>query len=363
MNLRKFTALAVIAVFTVVIIVSVLLRVAFTSVSQMIVGGINAASSMISVTDEGVSIADYIKIDSNGVRIGSSSAPIVDISDSGVKVDPDMGGSFDAIDVTESGFEQYRYTFDAKVNRALDIDVLNCDVVIASSDNDAIIVDVLESDDFRYSFATSSNTLTVRDNQSDAEQQELNILGFKLSLGAKERKNTYTGLGMVVYLPEGFDGEINVGTSNGAVKLGNLKLGEKLSVVTSNANVSLSNIDAYEISAVSSNGRMSLEKLSATEISAITSDSRIELSEITAKRVEAVTCNASIDFSRLFGEKFSFETSNGDIDGSILGSESLFSIETVTDRSAYPKSVENPRAQYRLSAKTSGGDISVSFID
>lgn len=363
MNLKKFTTLAVIAVFAVVIIVCFALRAAFGAVSELIVGGVNAAGNIISVTDEGVSIADYIKIDTNGVRIGTSSAPIVDVSGTGVKVDPEMGGSFDAIDVSESGFEQYRYTFDAKLNRALDIDVSNCDVVVATGDGDSIIVDVLESEDFKYTFSTSSNTLTIRDSQPGAEQQEISIFGFKLSLGAKERKNLYTGLGMVVYLPEGFDGEIIISTSEGGVKLGNLKLGEKLSVTTTNANVSLTNIEAYEIDAVSTNGRMELENLSATEISASTSNGRIELSESTAKRLEAVTSNASIDFSRLFGEKFTFKTSNGDIDGSILGSESLFSIETVTDRTAYPKSVENPRAQYRLSATTSGGDINVRFVD
>ena len=359
MDLKKFTRMAVIAIFVVVIVISFGMRFAFKKISGIITGGVEQVSSMINVTGDGISFADYIKIDSNGIHIGDS---VAEISGSG-EVDSEMGGSFDQIDVTESGFSQFRYTFDSKINRALDIMVSNCDVVIAAGESDSIVVDVLESEDFKYSFATSSNTLTVRDPQSEGDEKTLSIFGYKVSLGSTSRKNTYTGLGMVVYLPAGFDGDINVSTNNGAVKLGNLKLTEKLSVSTSNANVSVSNIEAYEISVSTVSGRINLSDLSATEIKISDSNGRLNLENLTAKRLEAITSNGSIDFSRLFGEKFTFETSNGDIDGSILGVESLFSISTETDRTAYPKSVENPRAQYRLNARTVGGDINIRFVD
>lgn len=359
MNLKKFTRFAVVTIFIVVIVISFGMRFTFKKIASMISGGVDQLGEIISVTADGVNIADYIKIDENGVQIGGSN---VSVSGTG-EVNGEMGGSFDQIDVTESGFSQFRYEFDASINRALDIDVTNCGVVIATGDNSSIVVDVLECDDFKYDFSTSSNTLVIRDGKSGGAEKTLNVFGYKLSLGSETRKNRYTGLAMVVYLPEGFDGDIKLSTTNGGVKLGNLKLSEKLDVITSNANVTLSNIEAYELDASTSNGRLELSDISATEIKMNGSDGRVNLENLTAKRIEALTSNASIDFSKLFGEKFTFETTNGDIDGSILGVESLFSITTETDRTSYPKSVENPRAQYRLSAKTSGGDINVRFVD
>ncbi len=356
MDLKKFTRTAVIVVFIVAITVALGLRAVIKKVAGMITGGVQQVSELIDVTGDGINFADYIKIDSTGIYVGDSTKVL---GDSG-EVSADMGGR---IDVTEADFSQYRYCFDADINRALDISVTNCDVIIASGDNASVIVDVLESEDFKYSFSTVSNTLTIRDSQHEAEKKSINIFGYELSLGAVERTNSYTGLGMIVYLPQDFDGEILVSTTNGEVKIGNLKLTEKLSVSTSEANVSLSNIEAYELSAKTTNGRMDISDISATEVEFSSINGRLELETLTAKRLNAKTTNASIDFSRLFGEKFVFETSNGDIDGSILGSESLFSIETETDRYAYPSSVENPRAQYKLTAKTSGGDINVRFTE
>ena len=364
MNLKKFTRRAVITIFIVVIAISFGMRSIFKKVAGAITGGVSQVVDMINITDDGVNIADYIKIDSSGISVGGQNAgQTSDPAGNTGEGDSALPGSFDAIDVTESGFSEKRYTFDPAINRALDISVSGCSVAVASGDYDSIIIDVLESDDFHYDFSTSSNTLLVRDEQSQGEKKEVNIFGYKLSLGTTKHVTKYTGLAMVVYLPKDFSGDISVSTSDGELKLGNLKLDEKLSVTTSGSHITLSDIEAYEIDASTSNGRISLSRLSATEINVRTSEGRLNLEDLTVKRLSAITSNASIDFSRLFGEKFNFETSNGDIDGSILGTESLFQIETETDRTAYPKSSENPRAQYKLTAKTSGGDINIRFTE
>ncbi|MCI8387657.1 MAG: DUF4097 domain-containing protein [Clostridiales bacterium] len=369
-GLKTFTRLAVIGLIVGVVIVCVVLKSAFNAVSGMILDGIGN-NPIINITDDGVNIADMIIVDGSGVSIGGSRVDLSEIGDtissglesSGIIVSDNMSGSVGRADVTASGFTQNRYTFPADINRALDIDVDNCDVVIATSDSESIVIDVFENDELTYNFSTSDNTLMIRDTTKAGEEKYLNLLGFKISLGTEKKQNVYTGLAMIIYLPEGFNGEIELETSNGDVKLGNLKLTESLNIDTTSGNVELSNIEAYDIRVKTSDGRLTFNNLSAIEITAATSNGRAVVNETTSKRLEVTTTNAAIDFTRLFGEKFTFRTNNGDISGSILGQELLFSIITETDRSAFPKTSENDRAQYKLDAKTSGGDINVRFVE
>ena len=368
-SLKKFTRFAVTALIIGVVAVCFVLRFAFDRISGLIALGADRNDPIISVTPDGVNIADLIVVDKTGVEVGGirvdfnevGSSVSEGLEDAGIVVTDGMAGNLS--DVTEAGFTQNRYTFPADINRALDIEVANCDVVIAAGDSDSIVVDVFESDEFGYKMSTQDNTLVIRDGAEAVEEKYLNIFGYKLSLGATEKQTTYTGLGMVIYLPADFCGELKLVTSGGDVKLGNLKLDESLTVVTSGANAELTNIEAYDISVRTTGGRVILRELSATEISASTTKARITAEELTSKRLELTTSEASIDFSRVFGEKFTFTTSGGDISGSILGQEVLFSIVTETDRTAFPKTSENDRAQYRLTAKTSGGDINIRFVE
>lgn len=370
-QVKRFSFFSVVIFVTIVLVVCFSARKIVRKVAGLITGSVDYASSIVRVTPDGVNIADLIVVDDTGVQVGGTRVDFGSdgsdgsddnsgAEDSGAVVSDGMSGDLDAVDVTEAGFRQTRYTYSADQNRALDISVSSCDVVIAGTDTDSIIVDVLESDKYKYRISTSDNTLVIRDGEVEAENETLNIFGIKIPAG-KKRATTYTGLAVIVYLPTGFDGKINVNSTDGSLKLGNLTLGEELSATTTNGTVSLSDIDAYDITASTSDGRLSLANISATEIKAKTSSARITAEDVTAKRLTLTTSGASIDFSRLFGEKFDFTTDGGDITGSILGDELLYSIETETDRTAYPKSKENERAKYRLTAKTTGGDIDISF--
>ena len=363
-QVKRFSFISVVIFVAIVLIACFSVRKIVRKVAGLITGSVDYSSSIVKVTPDEVNIADLIVIDDNGVRIGSSKvelpAETVEV-DSGVAVSDGMSGDLNVLDVTEAGFTQTRYTFSSAQNSALDINVTSCDVVIAGADVDSIVVDVLESDDYKYEMSTSDSTLTIHDGEVQAEDEILNLFGLKIPVG-KKRANVYTGLAVIVYLPKDFDGKISVASTDGELKLGNLTLGEELFVSTTEKQISLSDIDAYEISASTSGGRVSLSNVSATEINASTSEARITAEDVTAKRLTLATSGASIDFSRLFGEKFDFTTDGGDITGSILGDELLYSISTETDRTAYPKSKENDRAKYRLTAKTSGGDIDISYV-
>jgi len=309
---------------------------------------------LIRVSSSGISIADSVLFDENGLTIGGVRVDFDEIGEmvsgtmdaAGTLISGEMaGGFYQTLDVTESGFAQNRYAFDAATHRSLDIDVSHCDVVIAGGDVDKIVVDVLESADYAYTFSTSDNALVI------AEPKR------------SKRSPTYTGLAMVIYLPTDFSGEIDLATTDGDVKIGALSLSDALSVATSDGDVELFDLEAGEISASATSGRMTLANLSAMEIDAATTGEKISMSELTVKRLSASTSRASIDFSRLFGEKFEFSTSGGDISGSILGAQGLFSIVTETDGAAYPPTAENSRAQYSLRAETTGGDINVRFVE
>ena len=360
-TLKSLLRTSVIVLIIGIILVCVLLRVSFDKISSMILDGINKTGELIDISADGLNIGDYIVIEDGTIKIGGKTVEF----GSGITDGSSDGSLGEALDNTD--FAQNRYTFASDVNRALDIDIHNCDLIVATADDlpdNSIVVDVFESSDYKYEFTTVDNTLCVSDSQAAPEQQTLDIFGFKINLGAKEKAPVYTGLVMVVYLPDDFGGEISLKTTNGDIKAGGLSLDENLTLETNNGIIELSDSDAYSISALTSSGRIAFDRLSAIDIEAETSDAGITLTDLTIKRLTANTSNGPIDFSGLLGEKFEFTTSDGNISGSIDSQESLFSIITEADGgSCSPKSNENDRAQYQLTAKTSDGDINIRFAN
>lgn len=358
-TLKSLLRTSVIALIIGIIMICVLLRVSFDKISGMILDGIRKTGELVDISSDGLNIADYIVIEDGTIKIGGKTVEF----GSGITDGSSDGSLGEALDSAD--FAQNRYTFASDINRALDIDIHNCDLIVATADdlpNNSIIIDVFESDDYKYEFTTVDNTLCVTDSQAAPEQQTLNIFGFTINLGAKEKAPVYTGLVMVVYLPDDFGGEISLKTTNGDIKAGGLSLDENLTLETNNGIIELSDSDAYSISALTSSGRIAFDRLSAIDIEVETSDAGITLTDLTIKRLTANTSNGPIDFSGLLGEKFEFTTSDGNISGSIDSQESLFSIVTEADGgSCSPKSDENDRAQYQLTAKTSDGDINIRF--
>lgn len=360
-TLKSLLRTSVIVLIIGIILVCVLLRVSFDKISSMILDGINKTGELVDISSDGLNIADYIVIENGTIKIGGKTVEF----GSGITDGSSDGSLGEALDNTD--FAQNRYTFASDVNRALDIDIHNCDLIVATADDlpdNSIVVDVFESNDYKYEFTTVDNTLCVSDSQAAPEQQTLNIFGFTINLGAKEKAPVYTGLVMVVYLPDDFGGKISLKTTNGDIKAGGLSLDENLTLETNNGIIELSDSDAYSISALTSSGRIAFDRLSAIDIEVETSDAGITLTDLTIKRLTANTSNGPIDFSGLLGEKFEFTTSDGNISGSIDSQESLFSIITEADGgSCSPKSNENDRAQYQLTAKTSDGDINIRFAN
>ena len=360
-TLKSLLRTSVIALIIGIIIICVLLRVSFDKISGMILDGIRKTGELVDISSDGLNIADYIVIENGTIKIGGKTVEF----GSGITDGSSDGSLGEALDNTD--FAQNRYTFASDVNRALDIDIHNCDLIVATADDlpdNSIVVDVFESDDYKYEFTTVDNTLCVTDSQAAPEQHTLNIFCFTINLGAKEKAPVYTGLVMVVYLPDDFGGEISLKTTNGDIRVGGLSLDENLILETNDGIIELSDSDAYSISALTSSGRIAFDRLSAIDIEVETSDAGITLSDLTIKRLTANTSNGPIDFSGLLGEKFEFETSDGNISGSIDSQESLFSIVTEADGgSCSPKSNENDRAQYQLTAKTSDGDINIRFAN
>ncbi len=360
-TLKSLLRTSVIILIIGIILVCVLLRVSFDKISSMILDGINKTGELIDISADGLNIGDYIVIEDGTIKIGGKTVEF----GSGITDGSSDGSLGEALDNTD--FAQNRYTFASDVNRALDIDIHNCDLIVATADDlpdNSIVVDVFESDDYKYEFTTVDNTLCVTDSQAAPEQHTLNIFGFTINLGAKEKAPVYTGLVMVVYLPDDFGGEISLKTTNGDIKAGGLSIDENLTLETNNGIIELSDSDAYSISALTSSGRIAFDRLSAIDIEVETSDAGITLTDLTIKRLTANTSNGPIDFSGLLGEKFEFTTSDGNISGSIDSQESLFSIITEADGgSCSPKSNENDRAQYQLTAKTSDGDINIRFAN
>lgn len=217
---------------------------------------------------------------------------------------------------TRDDFETYQYqNLDMEAFDKVDIDVSDVPVTFLPA-----------PDGKSYGVEVSYQT-TDRDEIKIAVEDKKLIIKipgkmywFSFDLSFLTGKDTEESI--IVYLPQNVYENISVKNSNASVTMEELNTNIKeIKIITSNAGINLSGLEADELSAHTSNGTIRMEKIAAEKVETDTSNGAVTLIKMEVDELKADTSNGKvtieeIDFRNRKG-KMTVTTSNAAIELSL----------------------------------------------
>lgn len=303
--------------------------------------------------------------------------------------------------IEQEVFEDKSRTFDNC--REITISDYDTDVEIVPT-NGEMRVDYAESDKVRYEITETDGKVGIK------KKTDLRL--FDYSIITDKRK-------LVLYVPEDFDGVLDVSTSNsklsaegisaGETKLDNsngsmtltgcalgdlnvsgsngrctisschsgetvidwsnsdviaeeLTAGGKLTVDSSNGTIKLDGITAKEMSAGMSNGQITAGTISVLEKAEFeNSNGRITIGSITAKELEADNSNGGIKLDYADCLRIKLEATNADVTGTLAGNIASYTVRSKATNGKNSLPDEMKGGDRELEVEVSNGNISVEF--
>ena len=303
--------------------------------------------------------------------------------------------------IEQENFEDKSRTFENC--REITIDDYDTDVEILTT-NGETRVDYTESDKVRYEITETDGKVVIK------KKSDINL--FNYSIITDKQKLT-------LYVPEGFDGVLDVSTSNselsvegisaggtklensnGSIALTGCSLGDlnvsgsngrcaitschsgetvidysnsdviteeltasgKLTVDSSNGTIKLDGITAKELCAEMSNGQITAGTISVLEKAELeNSNGRITIGSITASELAADNSNGGIKLGYADCLRIKLSASNADVTGTLAGTIASYSVrsEATNGKSSLPDEMKG--GDRTLEVEVSNGNIAVDF--
>lgn len=186
-----------------------------------------------------------------------------------------------------------------------------------------------------------------------------------------------------IMLPDNFNGDIKIKTSNGNVKSSDIKV-NNLDIATSNGFIKLNSIDSKGIVKVkTSNGKITFNDVNTVRnVDCITTCGDLNFNNVKAKNINGKASNGKVNYSNLkasditgcstngeisidkidVANKLDLETSNGSITGNIFGRLTDFSVnsKTYNNKNNLPEKLSS--GNKKLNVKTTNDEININFI-
>lgn len=273
---------------------------------------------------------------------------------------------------SRGGYEEKSF-FSSSPVTLIDIDIKNTSVRLEPSYDNKVSLTYYENDAVYYTVKQSEDgklSVTMTDNMK----------WYDYFLNISDAYFDFT-----IAVPEDYEGDIRVRTSNGEIDISNIKAGdlnlstdnsvikaERLSVDvniqldSSNGKISVSDVIAGgSIICGTSNSEILIDNCAAENISAESSSGAIGIKNTSSRgELIAETSNSNITLGSVSaGASIVCASSNGSVKGEIYGSISDFTIKTDTSngRSNLPTHMRG--GDKKLDISTSNGDISIDFIN
>ncbi|GCF92941.1 hypothetical protein NRIC_08320 [Enterococcus florum] len=217
---------------------------------------------------------------------------------------------------------------------------------------------------------TKGQATKIRYTETRNKKYQVNRSGKKVTLKKKESRffwNTWFNFTrmreeVIVEVPKDQLKKLSVKTSNGEVSAENLSL-SSANIQSSNSEIQLSDMKVQNtLEAKTSNGELILDQLTIGHGDFETSNSSIEIDELDCKDGGFKTSNGDIYFDQLGAEKsLTIETSNSEVGGILKGSASDYDIESRTSNASNNLKNVGGSGDKDLKVTTSNGDIDVDF--
>lgn len=203
------------------------------------------------------------------------------------------------------------------------VDVENCPVTVALSENDRYGVDAkfVVGDQTEWEINVVDGTLIVTKHTSRRMKIQF---GFSGNCG---KNSEYVR----IYLPKVAMDIVELISSNASIQVEDACT-QTLIAETSNAVIRITDTKALdELKADTSNGVISLSRVEGENITLDTSNGMIELEQVTGRTMNADTSNGAIRATQCeFNERIFADTSNGSIEIQLTGIENEYTIHADT---------------------------------
>lgn len=169
---------------------------------------------------------------------------------------------------------------------------------------------------------------------------------------------------IVVEVPEDFEGNLSVKTTNGSINVKGLKNLSNAKFLTSNAKITAINFVCKSVFMKTSNGSLNLDNIHGDEMEAETSNAHIAADSCAMSNALMLTTkNGAIGVHNIECDKIVLKTSNAAITGTIHGDMRDYAIQSHTSNaSCNLPNYSYPEQKKNLVARTSNGRIQVEFV-
>lgn len=170
---------------------------------------------------------------------------------------------------------------------------------------------------------------------------------------------------IVVDVPASFEGEISVVTCNARLEASGIKDLAKARFVTSNARLTLRDIDCGDLGAETSNGAAELYNLRGERCEARTSNAHITADGCEfAGAVRLHTGNGAIRCRDLVSDKIELRTENASVVATVVGDMREYAVHSHTSNASntLPPELSYPEQSKSIDVSTSNAKIDVHFI-
>lgn len=169
---------------------------------------------------------------------------------------------------------------------------------------------------------------------------------------------------IVVEIPEDFEGNLYVRSTNGSINIKGLKALSNAKFQTSNAKITVLNFNCKSVYMKTSNGSLNLDNIHGDEMEAETSNAHIAADNCVMSNALMLTSrNGAIGLHNIECDKIVLKTSNASITGTIHGDMRDYAIQSHTSNaSCNLPNYSYPEQKKNLVARTSNGRIQVDFV-
>lgn len=169
---------------------------------------------------------------------------------------------------------------------------------------------------------------------------------------------------LLVEVPQGFAGTLNIATRNASLHGENLSGLAGAELVTSNAQLILRGVHCRTLHAETCNGALELRDLCGESCTAQTSNAHLVAENCAFTELNLATGNAAIRASRLTGEQIELSNRNATITATICGDMREYAVHSHTSNAPnnLPPELCYPEQQKSLNVSTSNAKIEVRFL-
>jgi DUF4097 and DUF4098 domain-containing protein YvlB len=236
-------------------------------------------------------------------------------------------------------------------------------VKIVPAEDGQITIDYFTTDNVDFTIDVANGEVVMR--RQDHSPRSFLSFGFGTIWGVHESAL------ITLHVPADSRFTYDVRTSNGRIEAADLAA-NWLTVETSNAEIALSHLRVENgLTASSSNARLTMKNIEAGSLDLATSNGGVEIDQVRAGSVAAETSNARIAFDGLTADDIRFNTSNSGVRGRINGRFDDYRKDMQTssymrlrvDGTEYASRLTSERGEKSLRVSTSNGEVEVDFTE